>query len=619
MDHVQLFSDDLARPTIEIPYICDDNFSYDDLSFLTYPSRVGIDTNALKNDRLAGLKLADAAPFLQAWLWFGLLGETLQVGSRQTKAPKRTSSELFVRMVDGQQILSTARLYSIVSSIRNKRLLEAPMWGSWHLERILACSGVAASFTQAAVSTLLSEKPSIQYAEKEDLSPTLRLLLACQVLCQTILNAFGSSRPGWESNSVATSTPIADTQSFDLVNHLLRQSGWCPKLIQRLPQDIIVRHYLSFLRQTHKHETCGCQEVAHRKRPHVPKHTHPQCQCSSIATSAPDIDATARDGKIILFRLQIGPRSPRELETWVSDPLDAACRYVAISHVRSAGLGNDMAKSLPFCQISLIQSLVDQLSESSSSAFFWLDSLSLPSSRQMRKASLRSAWDVFANAHHVLVLDPPLYLHTYCSPQEAILRLRYSTWKRRLWTLEEGFLAKRLVIRFANRMTSLEQLLDEFRVQSRNNPEIFPIIRERECWPLEVCSKQVNDEDLTTLLKLFVHDTLDWLQEPSPALPQGLYIDREHLVGFLRLGFLAASKFRLLIEDDEYQRIPHMWNALQRVYGEPPRPALAGEPDLRDGNGKVDRKRTFERLAQMSDAAIESKNQSANPSIDLDP
>ena len=91
MDHLPLPVDKLAHSVLIVPYICNERFSYDDNGFLSYPRRCGVDIWQLCQDDRSDLD--EWAPFLQAWLWFGLLGETISIGSR-THVPQRIANYL---------------------------------------------------------------------------------------------------------------------------------------------------------------------------------------------------------------------------------------------------------------------------------------------------------------------------------------------------------------------------------------------------------------------------------------------------------------------------------------------------------------------------------------------
>src|SRR5438046_415828 len=108
MDHLPLPIDDLAHLPVEVPFLCNERFTYDDLGFLTYPRRAGVDIEQLRGEKLDLLALHNAAPFLQTWLWFGLLGETLQIGSRETRQQKITNMKSFTSYDrEGRLIVST--------------------------------------------------------------------------------------------------------------------------------------------------------------------------------------------------------------------------------------------------------------------------------------------------------------------------------------------------------------------------------------------------------------------------------------------------------------------------------------------------------------------------------
>lgn len=575
MDHIPLCSDDWRHPSIEIPYLSDGKFRYDDQGFLTYPDRVGIDIATLEDNKLPTFDLTDAAPFLQSWLWFGLLGEALQVGSRHTTATKRLSSELFVKTIDNERYLSSRHLLNAISSAITSEGYSN--YSDWHISRLSACIQTASHFIQKAIPIVSSSKrPIIDRKIIKNSSPVAQVLLACQVLCETIVRGFNILRYPWPLSATKIAWPLWNVSSLQLVNHLLQESGWYQHDIERLPHDVILRYHLSFYRpavahQSHQHEVKeGSEEF--ENCPVEPKHTHPGCQCRLVGALVSDIDTAARQGKAVLFTFRNTPGGSRGLEVRMVDLQNDRSSYVAISHVRSAGLGNGSANSLPLCQLSHIQSMVDQLSPvgSNDSGFFWLDTISLSTNRQLRKASLQLAWDIFSASSHVLVLDPPLYEHTFSSSEEALIRIRYSSWKSRLWTLEEGFVATNLVFRFKDRLISLDDLLEDLRQRTKQPLISLRLIQDREPWPLEACSRKLEDRELTRILKCFVNDILVWSEShphsDSDIDFQQYDVNRQRLFHILRLGFLAGSKFRCLMEDDEYRDIPSMWNLLLDVY-----------------------------------------------------
>lgn len=599
MDHIPLWSDDLAHSPVEVLYVCNDQYRYDDQGFLTYPHRVGVDTVVLAEDGLSTVRLKDSAPFLQAWLWFGLLGEAIRVGSRQTTAPKRASCELFVKTIEDRDYLCTSLLQSIVSD--NMMASTAPLYSDWHLMRLFSCIQTATAFIRKALTTLLPPNSTVGQVNAENFPNVIYDILACQILCQTLLDRFViASYPAL--HSPVTLLPI-EIQPLDVVNSLLHQSGWCPREIARLPADVSFRYYLSFYRQNipcqvpgQKRED-GCQCPPTDDVDMLPKHTHDRCCCPVVTVSASDIDSAAEARKIVLCRFQHDTGSQRTLELRVVD-IDGSVPYTAISHVRSAGLGNELTNSLPYCQLSLLQSLADQLGGTDlAGELFWIDTLCLPKKAQLRKIALTSAWNIFAGARHVLVLDPPLYKHTFCSSQEALIRIRYSFWKRRLWTLEEGFLAKSLVFRFANRMVSLGELLDTFD-EGLGNETLKHMLWKMDPWYLKTCPQELTEQRLRKLLKYFADD----ISALSRRCKNGVVLtwpnmDKLEMLLKLRLGFLAASRFRYFVEGDESRHIPVVWETLLRVYG-----GIIDETEQGSISGPVEE--IISRLKEMSAVRI---------------
>jgi hypothetical protein len=92
-----------------------------------------------------------------------------------------------------------------------------------------------------------------------------------------------------------------------------------------------------------------------------------------------------------------------------------------------------------------------------------MDTLCVPrSSSEAYKEAINKMRDVYANAERVLVLDAELMASTSeCSYEEINMRILCSTWIRRLWTIQEAVLAKRLVFQFKERaqMTMTGSLL----------------------------------------------------------------------------------------------------------------------------------------------------------------
>jgi hypothetical protein len=91
----------------------------------------------------------------------------------------------------------------------------------------------------------------------------------------------------------------------------------------------------------------------------------------------------------------------------------------------------------------------------------WLDTLCCPvAPKEAKKLSLVKMHQVYEQASIVLVLDSSLRSYSTASMDtlEVLARVFTSRWLKRVWTLEEGALAKRLWFQFADKALSLAEL-----------------------------------------------------------------------------------------------------------------------------------------------------------------
>jgi hypothetical protein len=573
MDHILLCSDNVAHLPPKIPYVCNDGFQYDNLGFLAYPDRVGVDTRLLGEDKLPHLALIDSAPFLQAWLWFGIMEEALGSPLEETSELPLWSSEHFVETIEGRSYVCTSNLGERISLVRG--ILKHHPHGKHYRERLSLSLHLASAFIRK-ILTLPSFPAEIAHLVNNE-QPHLVFLvtLAAQILIQTLFDNFDISNVSNAENSEGL-WPSAG-QSLILVDNLLRHSGWCPLDIEKLPLDVSFRYHLSFYSQSPTsgeldHTGQGdCVCLPTQENNMSPTHTHLLCKCPDVEVPSSAVDESVSKGQILVFRFRKDGGRPRVLEKRYLDlSIEQRFPFVAISHVRKEGLGNDSRNSLPFCQLSLIQSLVDQLNTSQpDGVFFWMDTLCVPVNRHLRKVALQSVRIIFSQAYQVLVLDPPLYQHISSTSEEALIRIRYSTWKRRVWTLREGFLANNLVFRFANQLISLREMLHNFEASSKNDESKLMVLKRNDKLDPKFYVGWGIDVKLTQLMERFAADLDIWAKDsPGTMVFNSPEQDKFILYKGLRVGYLSAFRFRYFLENDECQQIPRVWRALLKIYDE---------------------------------------------------
>jgi hypothetical protein len=129
------------------------------------------------------------------------------------------------------------------------------------------------------------------------------------------------------------------------------------------------------------------------------------------------------------------------------------------------GLGNPQKNALPSCQAKYIQTLVDGLLGLESGighGLWWCDTVCIPvdeESKGLRKAAIRNMRKTYQNAAKVLALDKGLLTISKDShPVELYLRLKLSSWMRRLWTLQEALLGKEVYIQFSDGSRTIKSI-----------------------------------------------------------------------------------------------------------------------------------------------------------------
>lgn len=148
-------------------------------------------------------------------------------------------------------------------------------------------------------------------------------------------------------------------------------------------------------------------------------------------------------------------------------------QYVAISHVWSDGLGNPKENALPRCQMRRISRLIRSLPGTESDlGLFWIDTICCPPDSTGRAEAQRLAIHSMARTYHdaraVLVLDEWLCMtdSSCMRDSELLLRIIASNWNSRLWTFQEGALARKLIFQFADKAYNMRTGWDNFTDQA---------------------------------------------------------------------------------------------------------------------------------------------------------
>lgn len=175
--------------------------------------------------------------------------------------------------------------------------------------------------------------------------------------------------------------------------------------------------------------------------------------------------------------------------------------FIAISHVWAHGLGNPQEKNeIPSCQLQYLCELVNLLGGEETT--LWLDTLSIPAKdKAARRLAISNMRKIYSEASKVLVIDKDL-LQVGSDRMEQMMQLLGSEWQRRLWTLQEGRLARDLFIQFKEGPVAASELmahrpLSQFK---GSNSEVFSFaFMLKEDMQLRFSRIEVGESALTTL------------------------------------------------------------------------------------------------------------------------
>ncbi|KAI0670230.1 hypothetical protein C8Q78DRAFT_1035166 [Trametes maxima] len=193
---------------------------------------------------------------------------------------------------------------------------------------------------------------------------------------------------------------------------------------------------------------------------YVARHVHPACACEYVKPSPDDVVRLLSQGVVPVMAydgsaLRVIPSNDTP--------------YVAISHVWADGMGSTTEQGLPTCVVERIAALVKTLLPDPCA--FWLDSLCVPSTKSVRKRAIKLMARTYEEASRVLVIDVGIRMQCslHQSWEENLFRIAMSAWMRRVWTLQEGLLARELWFEFSEGPVDVEA-----QIGTKNRTEPLP-------------------------------------------------------------------------------------------------------------------------------------------------
>lgn len=471
MDHLFLPKDPLPTTLDKVPYMCVEK--YDGGPFLTYPLRKG--KPWMVPDKADPLYIpyviyevmrptpkAEQESFMQTWLFFGFLNEVL------------------------------GDLYSEEDFVVKDDAAES--------DRFVVCTGKLRPLLEAACKLRFEEEPHAIQKQFENLRECLLLLI-------TVSSAFRSDFDWGLMCSIAAvheatvysihhitkkvgsgeipTMPWAGKYFRVAIRNRMLEAGWCSSEIERAKDKFSNTQSFYFMSRMRKNEirrnhlactTSLCSALQVDLATYQTKHRRASCNCLDAILNIDDVVTLLRSQKLPLLKITQKDEHLESLKVEVV-AYTPETRYVAISHVWADGLGNPRGNSVPACQLSYILERINTLRGSTTLAadpvtraqdaeggplLIWLDTLCCPVlPRDAHSLALAQMRRTYQDARHVLVLDSDLQI--YASDEitvfEALFRVFLSGWMSRLWTLQEGSLARTIWIQFKDRPVELDVLM----------------------------------------------------------------------------------------------------------------------------------------------------------------
>ncbi|KAK5660584.1 hypothetical protein OQA88_13142, partial [Cercophora sp. LCS_1] len=407
-----------------------------------------------------------AAAFLQSWLYLGLLEAVIA-------AP--ISSTSLVRAGTHGTLYHYSRMVPVLLTAWAKNLPTAEDSAREALEAAVQCSLRASSYLTEVVADLSTKRDSPAFSTLHSL--LLSVEPALSALHEAIAT-FASAR--LQSNARGynlAESPLPRTYSENLV-----RKGWCRFVVANAEKALSAAFMrfadtAGFVGTTSGHASCvaeACRRNNLDTSKYVPGHLLDGCRCRLIKPKLAAVLDVLENDRIPVVRLDKGGRS---LAVGSISPRDDNADYVAFSHVWADGLGSTSEVGLPSCQA---QNLHLVAKRHGAGGWFWIDALCVPKQQPHRGKAIKLMNQTYRNAAGVILLDQGLRsLSSSRSDLEIAWSVFASGWFGRVWTYQEGYLARWVEMELHDGTVNLYDLIQRLyrlcyeRPQGNPFPSVF--------------------------------------------------------------------------------------------------------------------------------------------------
>lgn len=500
------------------------------------------------------LEISGFERFLQTWLFFGLLQETLG---------EIFDQDDFVRAINSKLVITTKKLPGKLKqwmsdpNLNQKRLT--------HLHQCLQMTLVALVATPRVFDTKL--KIGIA-ATAEVIGTSLILAAKARGISTELLPALGC----WGD---------LDQQRLR-VAEMQKRHGWCPAQASFTLgkfYSLQAKIYLSKITKPYKegaHVACSFEDCrALQIDPSIYKslHRHPGI-CKNVKANQVEVVKVLKNGKNALLDLTFNQTSNEISITIVAAQPNSW--YIALSHVWADGLGNTKENSLPQCQLHHIYDLLTRFCTEQSAEgdqkrpYLWLDTLCCPVDPEDKLLALAKMPEVYREASQVLVLDSSLTEIDcrHLQPIEVMSRVFSSNWIFRLWTLNEANLASKLWMQFRDGIVELGQVLSD--LPTMTEPETYHFTGElvSEYGKLRIEPSKQAGRELWYLAEALRYRSVSEISDEPICVAALLRMEVDVITGEEKLPLSANKEDRMRVRDE---RMARLWETCAQGHPEIPK------------------------------------------------
>ena len=387
------------------------------------------------------------AAFIQSWLYFGLLEAVIA-------AP--ISSTYMIRAGTDGTLYHYSRMVPVLLTAWAKKLATtAEDSPEETLETAIRCSFRASSILTQMITDLSEHHGSPAFSELHS------ILLSVEPALSALHEAVATFASAMLQLDTRTYNLAESALPTNYSENLIRK-GWCRFIVANAEKTLPAAFMrfvdtAGFVGTTGGHESCvaeACRRNNIDTSNYLPQHWPNRCRCKFMKPDLAAVLGILEEGRIPVVRLEEDGQS---LAVGSLDPRDGNADYIAFSHVWADGLGSTTEVGLPSCQIQRLHLLAKRRTGDGA---FWIDALCVPKEQPHRAKAIELMIQTYQNATGVILLDQGLRsLSKNRSDLEIGWSVFASGWFGRLWTYQEGYLARWVEMELHDGMVNLYALI----------------------------------------------------------------------------------------------------------------------------------------------------------------